>query len=278
MTDEIVETPTSAGPRQVRLRIRHGRGPAALLMSGAAQSSELWRPVVEGLPDRLVVSYDRPGMGGTRWPGRLPSLAEEAQTATALARRIRPPVILVAHSMAAFHAEAMIREHPDLVAGLVLVDPSVEWHARRPSPQGSGLAHTVRLAARSGLSGLGELTMATGTLLQTSWSAGRLRGYLRTHRLREVFADPDSLAMSTAELLAYPRQAWELMEVRAHHPWPGTATILLSAEHSHAEQEVDRQDRLARLLGAELRVVHGSRHLIMLDEPGAIAGAIRELS
>ncbi len=277
MTDEIVETATSAGVRAVRFRTRRGDPPAVLLMSGAAQPSEFWRPVVERLEGRLVASYDRPGMGGTPWPGRLPGLAEEVETAAALARQLGPPVVLVAHSMAAFHAEALIREQPGLVRGLVLVDPSVEWQAHRPVLQGSGLARTVRRAAESGLSGLGRVSMGLGTLVQTSWSASRLHGYFQAHRMKEVFGDPESLAMATAEVMAYSRQAWELMEVRARCGWPGTPAVVLSAEHSHAEQEQDRQERLARLLGAELRVVHDSRHLMMLDDPEAIVSAVDDL-
>ncbi len=278
MSEKIVTTLTGSGPRQVRLRIRHGQGPAVLLMSGAAQTSGFWRPVIEELPGRLVASFDRPGMGGTPWPGHLPTLAEEVETAVGLVRRLGEPVVLAAHSMAAFHAEALIREHPLLVSGLVLVDPSVEWQTRSPKVQGTGLARTVRAAAGSGLAGLGELCMTIETLLQTTWSAARLRQYLRVHRVKDVYGDPDSLAMATAEVMAYSRQAWDLMDVRTDKPWPGVPTIVLSAENSHAEQEAERQRRLAVLLGAELRTVPGSRHLMMLDAPQAIAEAVVDLS
>lgn len=264
------------GGRDVEIRVHHGAGPAVLLMSGAAQPGEYWRPVVEQLGDRLVISYDRPGMGATPWPGHLPSLAEEVATAAGLAGEWGPPVV-VGHSMAAFHAEALVREHPGAVRGLVLVDPSVEWPTTPPTRSEPGAARIVGRAAGYGLSGLGRVGAAAATLSQTSWSLPRIRKYLSVERLRQIFGQPDSLAMVTAELMAYPQQAWDLMEVRHHHLWPGTPAIVLSAERSGAEQENGRQERLARMLGAQLWMAPRSRHLMMLDDPGIIARAVRQL-
>lgn len=273
-------TARTFGGRPVEIRVHHGAGPAVLLMSGAAQPGEYWRPVVDRLEGRMVVSYDRPGMGGTPWPGHLPTLAEEVATAAELAGELSAglgPVVLAAHSMAAFHAEALVREHPDAVAGLVLVDPSVEWPAGPPSRPGPAVARTVGRFAGFGLSGLGRVGAAAATLAQTSWTLPRLRERLSLDRLRQVFGRPESLAMATAELMAYEGQAWDLMGVRRRSPWPGTPTVVLSAECSGAEQENGRQARLAELLGAELRMVPRSRHLMMLDDPGAIAAAVRGL-
>ncbi|AXE38376.1 alpha/beta fold hydrolase [Acidipropionibacterium virtanenii] len=264
------------GGRDVEMRVHHGAAPAVLLMSGAGQPGEYWRPVVEQLGERLVVSYDRPGMGATPWPGRLPGLAEEVATATAMADELGP-LVLVAHSMAAFHAEALAREHPGAVRGLVLVDPSVEWPARSPSQPGTGRARAVARVSGYGLSGLGRAGAVVATLTQTSWSLPRIRRYLSVERLRQIFGQPDSLAMVTAELMAYERQAWDLMEVRERYAWPGTPAIVLSAERSGAEQENGRQERLARLLGAQLWPVPRSRHLMMLDDPATIARAVRRI-
>jgi pimeloyl-ACP methyl ester carboxylesterase len=249
-----------------------------LLMSGAAQSSGFWYPVVVRMEGRLVASYDRPGMGGTPWPGHLPTLEEEVDTAADLVRRLGAPVVLAAHSMAAFHAEALIREHPDLVSGLVLVDPSVEWQAGPPAGRSIGLARIVRWAAQNGLAGLGRLSMAMATESNSVRSPERLRNYTREHGIREVYSAPDALAMATAEVIGYDRQAWELMTVRSEHEWPGTPTILLSAELSYGEQAEATQERLAKLLGAQMRLVAGSRHLVMLDDPGAIVTAVSDLS
>lgn len=264
------------GGRDVEMRVHHGAGPAVLLMSGAGQPGEYWRPVVEQLGDRLVISYDRPGMGATPWPGQLPSLAEEVATGAGLAEEFGP-VTLVGHSMAAFHAEALVRERPGAVLGLVLVDPSVEWLTAPPARSGTGAARTVSRIAGFGLAGLGRIGAGLATLTQSSWTLPRIRRYLSIERLRQIYGQPDSLAMVTAELMAYRSQAWDLMAVRDHHRWPGTPTIVLSAERSGAEQENGRQERLARMLGAQLWMVERSHHLMMLDDPATIARAVWRL-
>jgi len=111
----------------------HVKDPVVLLMAGAAASSDFWKPVVDRLQHVDVITYDRPGLGGTIWPGRYPELDEEVASLTDLVGLvqghwdIRQPrkVILVAHSMAAFHAEAFARMHPEVVAGVVFVDPKI---------------------------------------------------------------------------------------------------------------------------------------------------------
>lgn len=269
-------TTRTFGGRPVEMRVHRGAGPAVLLMSGAAQPGEYWRPVVDRLADRMVVSYDRPGMGGTPWPGHLPTLAEEVATAADLVEELGP-VVLAAHSMAAFHAEALVRQHPATVTGLVLVDPSVEWPTDPPSRPGPAVPRTVGRFARFGLSGLGRAGAAAATLAQSSWTLTRLRAAFSLDRLGQVFGRPESLAMATAELMAYQGQAWDLMGVRRRCPWPGIPAVVLSAERSGAEQENGRQARLAELLGADLRLVPRSRHLMMLDDPGAVAAAVRQM-
>ena len=44
--------------------------PVVVLMAGAAASSDFWKPVVDRLQPLDVIAYDRPGLGGTSWPGR----------------------------------------------------------------------------------------------------------------------------------------------------------------------------------------------------------------
>ena len=49
-----------------------------------------WDPVVELLTGRWVVRMDRPGLAGTPWPGRLPTLAEEIATLEDLVTSLEP--------------------------------------------------------------------------------------------------------------------------------------------------------------------------------------------
>ncbi|HEY0698425.1 MAG TPA: alpha/beta fold hydrolase [Micromonospora sp.] len=134
---------TVDGPEHL---VSDGAGePPVLVCPGMADTVLTWPAVVDLLAGRhRVVRFDRPGLGHSAPLGRLPTLAGEADRIAAVIgrSRLRRPV-LVAHSVAAWHAEAYARLHPDDVAGLVLVDPSVA----QPAPgswQVSGAASRQR--------------------------------------------------------------------------------------------------------------------------------------
>jgi pimeloyl-ACP methyl ester carboxylesterase len=127
------------GARTVNVLVEPGGGPPVILLSGCGMPSYSWDPVARLLTGHELVRLDRPGLGGTPWPDHLPTLAEETATLIALTEA-HPGGVLVAHSMASFHAEATIRRRPELVAGLVLVDGSIETTPRRPVGEGAWLA------------------------------------------------------------------------------------------------------------------------------------------
>ncbi|WCC79333.1 alpha/beta hydrolase [Cutibacterium equinum] len=281
------------GGRPIRVVYDDGEGPDAnddkpviVLMAGAAASSDFWKPVVDRLQDFNVVTYDRPGLGGTAWPGRYPDLGEEIDSLTELVEIIQGhgdtkeprKVVLVAHSMAAFHAEAFARLHPDAVAGIVFVDPSVEWPIHPPRERSIALPNAVYKLMDSVAGSLGRNAFAIGVMAQTRRSGKAVWHQFHEHRLHRVYGSPDAMAMAVAEWIAYDRQAWDLMVVRSDHPWPGTSTVLLSAVYSGQEQDLGLHERLAAMLGATLLVVENSHHLMMLDRPEAIADAIRSVT
>lgn len=280
------------GGRPIRVVYDDGEGPdhnvddpVILLMAGAAASSDFWKPVVDRLQDLDVITYDRPGLGGTVWPGSYPDLDEEIASLRDLVELIqarwdtREPrkVILVAHSMAAFHAEAFTRIHPDTVAGIVFVDPSVEWPIHPPRRRSLALPNAVYRVVDSAAGTLGRSVFAIGVMAQTMRSGSAVWRQFQEHRLHRVYGSPDAMAMAVAEWIGYDQQAWDLLAVRSEHPWPDLSTVLLSAVYSGQEQELDRHERLAPMLRADLVVVENSHHLMMLDRPDVIADAIQSV-
>ena len=105
-------------------------GVPLLLTSGLGGAWFDWAPAVALLRDRYRVTvFDRPGLGLSPAAAARPTLRRDTAILAALAERAGPPVIVLAHSMAAFHAEALARLRPGLVRGMVLADPS---HERGP--------------------------------------------------------------------------------------------------------------------------------------------------
>ncbi|GAB3623983.1 alpha/beta hydrolase [Mariniluteicoccus endophyticus] len=270
---EPIGTVSDFGGRAIHWGERPGEGPTVVFVNGCGLAREHWGDVVDLLPDLRTVTFDRPGMGGTRWPGTMPMLAEEVLSLRELVDHTGAPAVVVAHSMAAFHAEALARLHPELVAGVVMVDGSVEYLARRVRPRGPGVARFVRRASRfAPVAWGGVLTHRVGASLQSRLNVG----HDWDRRFGDLYRDPDALAMGLAEAQAYWTQAWDLLELRARTSWPGTPVVVLTASQApEAPDWVERQHRYATQLGGRQVVVDDSRHLMMIDRPEVIAEAVR---
>ncbi len=262
------------GGREVRVSDAGGGGRPVVLLGGCGVPSPVWDGVARLLPGVRTVRLDRPGLGGSPWPGRLPTLAEENRTLAELLARLDAPVVVVAHSMAALHAEAVTRDRPELVAGLVLIDGSVEWEEKsgRPARRQLGLARLVAglptVGPVGGLIGRGAVAVAS----HQSWRGPAGDAFAAVYR-RQV-----SVAAVIAENAAYAAQIDDLDELRDHSPWPSRPGFVLTATGDGGADWPARQHRLADLLGFRQIVVEDSRHLMMLDRPDVIAEAVRSLT
>src|SRR5919112_2869137 len=125
--------------------------PAVILDTGLGGSSADWgfvQPEVARFT--RVCSYDRAGMG---YSDRGPSPRTARRIASELAELLRRsgnagPVVLVGASIAGFDVRLFASDHPDRVAGLVLVDASHEDQAHEVP----GMARFVPLLSRVGAS------------------------------------------------------------------------------------------------------------------------------
>lgn len=264
----------TAGGRSVHLEVVPGAGTPVLLLGGCAVPSYAFRPVVTALPGRWCVSLDRPGMVGTPWPGRLPTLAEEVATLLGLCEALARPPVVVAHSMAGPHVEALVREHPGSVRGLVLLDASIEVDAKRP---GVAFDAAWLAASRVALAGARLPPFAVAASMSTRvavWSQSqRLRlDYRRPPGAQELFRRPDTLATIVAEQAAYGDQLADLQDLLGTTTWPGTPSVVLTA--GSRAGWVRKQRVLAHRIGAPQVVVDHSRHLMMVDRPDAVADAV----
>ncbi len=256
--------------------------PPVLLVAGVGEAWFDWDPVVPLLAGRhRVVRFDRPGLGASpRAPGLLSLDAEVERIAAVIDQLALPPPVLVAHSVGAMHAEAFARRYPDRLAGMVLVDPSVEPAA---TPRGTA----ARLAANSVQYAVSVLA-TVGTLTGLVPAIGhRLREVLyramshqRTgpgtpEQVRAVFGSGHVVTAILAEYLAYRDMAAALPAERAARPYPAVPTLVLTAMAvPGAERYRREQAELADLLGGRQVLLPTSRHMVQGDDPGAVADAV----
>jgi pimeloyl-ACP methyl ester carboxylesterase len=263
------------GNRVVHLASQPGARPPIVLLGGCGVPSYDWDFVADLLADLSLVRLDRPGLLGSPWPDEMPRLEAEVATLAALLETVGPAIV-VAHSMAGFHAEALVRQRPDLVAGLLLADGSVEVRVRRPRFQRGWLWLARRVRVLMALPPLGMLAPFMQRLLVVAQSHRTVSEPVSS-LTRHIFRDPDTIASVLAEQAAYAEQAWDLAELRKAYGWPGVPTVVLTAAEKGGARWIAKQAALAELLKAQHVVVADSRHLIMIDRPDVVAQAIRDL-
>lgn len=259
-------------------------GPPLLLTSGLGGAWFDWAPSVERLrAGHRVTVFDRPGLGLSPAAVARPSLRRDTTILEALAERAGGPVTVLAHSMAAFPAEALARLRPALVRGLVLLDPSYERDPR------------VRVRAAAALT---PLATAAGALLGATRVArfagplGRRLVLRRTSRrdeavpdrvVRAVYGRGTVIGTVIAEELAYREMAADLARLRERHPFPAVPLVVVTAlgdvdKGDRKREWAEGHERLARMSS------HGSRielpdalHMVPLDRPDVVADAVARI-
>lgn len=243
-------------------------GPVVVLSSALGGAWFDWDAVVALLPDAHVLVFDRPGTG-LSGPALAPAtLAREVAVLDAVLAGV-PSAVLVGHSLAALHVEAWARLHPHRVRGLVLVDPD-------PQAPGGGRpfdlsALVARWVLRSGLDPL----VATQGLRLRRWA---VRGSTLGRRdpaspavLRSVYGRASVTRAVLDELASYPAQVAAVERLRAFRPLPAVPFTVLTAGRRESPQHV----ALAALApGGRTVPVPGSRHMMPVDRPDAVALAV----
>jgi pimeloyl-ACP methyl ester carboxylesterase len=129
-----------AGGHKLNLLMAGQGAPTVILEGGFGTGIVSWTTIVGEIAKfTRVVAYDRAGLGQSE-PGPKPrtamQFARELHTALQNAG-IKPPYVLVGHSMGGITVRVFADLYPQEVAGLVLVDPSQEafndWLKTHPS-------------------------------------------------------------------------------------------------------------------------------------------------
>jgi pimeloyl-ACP methyl ester carboxylesterase len=124
--DEIDEN-VSIGTHSLHIRCIGQGNPTVVIDTGVGDSLERWEDFQFQVAQfTRVCTYDRAGYGSSE-PGPMPrhsqQLADELQQLLKNAN-VRGPYILVGHSLGGLTLQVFADQYPDLVVGLILLDPS----------------------------------------------------------------------------------------------------------------------------------------------------------
>lgn len=139
---------TIAGRRVESVTLRHPASPFVVVCeAGSRGTIDKWGRVLESVGrDATVFAYNRPGYGNsdvatTPRDGR--TIVEELRQVLEY-KGLKPPYVLVGHSLGGLYMQLFARAHPDEVQGLVLVDAVYPRAIKRTAD----FPWTTRLAGR----------------------------------------------------------------------------------------------------------------------------------
>jgi pimeloyl-ACP methyl ester carboxylesterase len=286
------------GGTKLHFQVEGQGSPAVVLEAGIAASSVSWclvRPLVAKFT--TVVSYDRAGFGWSDAPRHACTARDAAADLAGLLEHcgVEGPFVLVGHSFGGLVARVFEQQHPERVAGMVLVDPVVrsEWRncsgvRQRMLSRGVMLSRRGAWLAKAGVVrfALGLLTGGSTRIpkLLARVSAGRgasvterLTGEVRKmpRELWPVIAAHWSRAQSFLAMANYleqlPLSVMQLDEERSCGDLP--LVVLSAASATREAVEEHRRDAALSRRGRH-EVVPDSGHWMPLDAPEAVTAAI----
>lgn len=263
--------------------------PTVVLEAGIAGGAYDWRSVQHWLAEKTqVCAYDRAGMG--RSPaGPLPrdTRTEVAELRALMkAAAIPGPYVLVGHSKGGLNARLYASLHRREVAGLVLVDPSVEHqipilHAAAPAVARNDEQQIAQLRACADPNRSEEMASNCTRRAPEGFAPELGAAYVKAHGLtfmQALVAEVDAfLSVASDQVVAERRSFGRLPMVVLTR---GERSSNLSEKDAATEWTFLTQmhGEIARLstIGSH-RVVAGAGHYIQLDKPDAVVETVSEV-
>lgn len=248
-------------------------GPTVVFESGLSSPLEMWSRVQTAVAEVApTISYDRAGIGWSE-AGERPRTAARIRGEFERLLEVldvRGPLILVGHSYGGMLLRAFAQEHPDRVAGVVLVDAAHPEQLERSARQRLGLP-LMRASVRSSLfwSRFGR------NRLRKVDSGSQLTG-LPEVELKTTIArmmTTRNWAASEAEIDAWLAHVVE--EIRTATLPDGVPLFVVTAEETEKADPVhgELQRELASLSAVSVQqTLPGATHLGMLCSAGSAHG------
>jgi pimeloyl-ACP methyl ester carboxylesterase len=287
MNEMIMRAWRSLLPDRIRLGEvdRGGRG-IRWVEAGTGGPAVSWAPVFPALAGHTrVIAYDRAGLGlSDRAVGPQDVDSQIADLAAVIDGSGSVPCVLAGHSWGGLLAQALGYVHPELVAGLVLIDPAHEDMTAR-------LPRLIRRALRVGSEGLPPALLMLGMLrpmVRRSALSEAARWASDSTVIAAVADAKASRALHSAlqaereESRGIAASLTRIAELRAEKTFPEIPVVVLSASSGSPTWFRTRwsalQAETAGRLGGQQVVVPGTGHAIHLDRPEAVVDVILRIT
>jgi pimeloyl-ACP methyl ester carboxylesterase len=266
------------GGYRLHIQCMGSGSPTVVLDAGLGGTSLDWNLVQGDLSQTTrVCAYDRAGLGWSeagpqpRTPDRI---AQELYTLLNNAG-IEGPYVLVGHSLGGKNIRMFALQHPDLVAGMVLVDARSEFVDKQTSPA-EAQGFQEMMAAQENLKGLLRRVGLIRLFGASFWSTPGMSEKISTE-MALLSTTQQSRDTVIAEALG---RAADDTKLEAAPSLGGRPLIVLAAEQNMTALPdwPEAQKRQAALsTKGSLIVVKGSGHNIQLEQPAVVLDAMRQV-
>lgn len=233
-------TTSTVDGRQSEFVVHSGKGPVVVFENGLDARMDWWKkvlPLIE--PDAAYFAYNRPGYGKST-ESSLPRdgdhIVEELR-AVLHHQNLRPPYVLVGHSLGGLYMQLFARKYPNEVGALILVDST----------------HPTQME------GIGSIEK------QSVWVRGLL-GLMVT-----------GVAKQELDLISVTgKQVLELPTVSNKNVFVLSASEPMKENSELAKFHNDKRVSIAKLYPGSAQIWVDSGHAIPLEKPNDVADVIRE--
>jgi pimeloyl-ACP methyl ester carboxylesterase len=256
-----------------------GEGDPVVMVHGLGGNALNWMDVGPGIAHHHhAVAVDLAGFGQTPLFHRSAAVGANAELVANFVEQVFDgPVTLVGNSMGGHIAVLVAADHPELVKGMVLVDPAIPGvHVRRPEPQMlgvmaalsvPGLAETLldRRVRSLGPEGLVKETLALVSADPARLSHEIVEAHVRLTRERGALGAQDRRAFLQATRsiglrMADPRFWARARKVKA-------PTLVIHGELDRLIPVASARDLVRRIPEWDLTVLEGVGHVPMMETP-----------
>jgi pimeloyl-ACP methyl ester carboxylesterase len=221
-----------------------------------------------------IIVHDRVGTGTSPsrpgGPGHLEQQADDLRSVVEAAGR--GPAVVIAHSLGGPVSLQLAVDHPEIVSGIVLLDPTII--------AGSKLVKQLATAARMaavllGLPGIGTLmTRQSSRMLARQLSD--FPGGPEVSAARSNLEHSDQMLRTAPLLQHFPEDAARLAARLTESPLriPG---VLVTATRRETHKYRVAHEELVKLTGLELQAWPGT-HVLHLQHPARVAQLVAEMT
>ena len=221
-----------------------------VLVHGAGGNLYHWPPALRRLSQHDVYALDLPGHGKSEGPGR-DRIAAYVDVVHDWAQALDlPPFVLAGHSMGGAIAQAFALTHPDMLKGLVLVATGARLRVHPDILEG----------IRTDMEQVGRMLV--------DWAYGQK-------------ATPEQKRQFLRQFLSVPQEtmygdwaACNLFDVRNRLSEIELPTLIIAGSMDVLTPEKYARYMADRLPKADIALIEGGGHMLMLEQPQLVANAI----